>query len=194
MADGTTRAIQDVNVGDKVVSTDPATGQTKAEPVTALHINHDTDLTDVTVRDDGVDRTTHSPNISAAHNHVVSEAITLHTTKYHPFYDLTAARWVNAANLKPGDRLRTVNGSTETVVRVNNHTATRIMRDLTIGSIHTYYVIAGTTPVLVHNCNGAYDWAPGNRPGLDTEPQGALPLARQSGADKPSLRASTTTW
>ena len=27
------------------------------------------------------------------------------------------------------------------------------MRDLTVDRIHTYYVIAGTTPVLVHNCN-----------------------------------------
>jgi hypothetical protein len=27
------------------------------------------------------------------------------------------------------------------------------MRDLTVDNIHTYYVIAGTTPVLVHNVN-----------------------------------------
>jgi hypothetical protein len=26
------------------------------------------------------------------------------------------------------------------------------MRDLTVGTVHTYYVVAGTTPVLVHNC------------------------------------------
>jgi hypothetical protein len=49
------------------------------------------------------------------------------------------------------------------------------MRDLTVDTTHTYYVVAGDTPVLVHNCGGAYDWAPGNRPGLDTEPQGSLP-------------------
>jgi len=27
------------------------------------------------------------------------------------------------------------------------------MHDLTIDTTHTYYVIAGTTPVLVHNCD-----------------------------------------
>ena len=26
------------------------------------------------------------------------------------------------------------------------------MRDLTVNELHTYYVMAGTTPVLVHNC------------------------------------------
>jgi len=29
------------------------------------------------------------------------------------------------------------------------------MRNLTVADLHTYYVIAGTTPVLVHNCGDA---------------------------------------
>ncbi|MER5702788.1 hypothetical protein ABT023_12705 [Micromonospora sp. NPDC002296] len=29
------------------------------------------------------------------------------------------------------------------------------MRDLTVANVHTYYVIAGNTPVLVHNCGDA---------------------------------------
>lgn len=29
------------------------------------------------------------------------------------------------------------------------------MHDLTAAQLHTYYVLAGTTSVLVHNCNGA---------------------------------------
>ena len=29
------------------------------------------------------------------------------------------------------------------------------MRDLTVDNTHTYYVLAGGTPVLVHNCDGA---------------------------------------
>jgi hypothetical protein len=28
------------------------------------------------------------------------------------------------------------------------------MHDLTVAEIHTYYIVAGTTPVLVHNCGG----------------------------------------
>jgi hypothetical protein len=33
------------------------------------------------------------------------------------------------------------------------------MHDLTVATIHTYYVLAGNTPVLVHNCGGGYDAA-----------------------------------
>jgi hypothetical protein len=38
---------------------------------------------------------------------------------------------------------------------VKSYTGTKEMRDLTVADVHTYYVLAGTTPVLVHNCNGA---------------------------------------
>lgn len=36
MADGSTKPIKDVKVGDKVLATDPQTGETRAEPVVAL--------------------------------------------------------------------------------------------------------------------------------------------------------------
>jgi hypothetical protein len=36
MADGTTRPIEDIQVGQRVLATDPATGQTAARPVIAL--------------------------------------------------------------------------------------------------------------------------------------------------------------
>lgn len=36
---------------------------------------------------------------------------------------------------------------------VYNHLGSHDMRNLTIASIHTYYVIAGATPILVHNVN-----------------------------------------
>ena len=49
LADGTTRALKDLHVGDLVTTTDPETGTTRPEPITALHQNNDTDLTDVTL-------------------------------------------------------------------------------------------------------------------------------------------------
>ncbi|MCM4085215.1 hypothetical protein LXN57_47610, partial [Actinoplanes sp. TRM88002] len=33
----------------------------------------------------------------------------------------------------------------------HNFTGAKVMRDLTVDTTHTYYVLAGTTPVLVHN-------------------------------------------
>jgi hypothetical protein len=50
MADGTTRPIDAVNLGDEVVTTtNPQTGERSEQQVTLLHANRDTELTDVTV-------------------------------------------------------------------------------------------------------------------------------------------------
>jgi hypothetical protein len=38
LADGTTKPIKDIKIGDNVIATDPETGQTQAEPVTAVII------------------------------------------------------------------------------------------------------------------------------------------------------------
>src|SRR6266516_3262251 len=84
MADGTTKAIKDVHVGDRVLATDPATGATTVQTVTTLHINEDTDLDTVTVREaDG-------------------QVATLRTTQNHPIWDETSGAWVEAADLQPG--------------------------------------------------------------------------------------------
>jgi large repetitive protein len=45
MADGSTKPIKDITIGDKVKATDPATGKTDAKPVTKLYLNRDHDLT-----------------------------------------------------------------------------------------------------------------------------------------------------
>ncbi|WP_051367057.1 RHS repeat-associated core domain-containing protein [Hamadaea tsunoensis] len=132
MADGTTKPIGTVALGDAVLATDPVTGQTRAEKVTTLHENQDWDLTDL--------------DLVAA-----GRTETLHTTWTHPFWDVTAGAWVNAAELKAGHRLRTADGSTVTVAAVRNRIGSHAMRDLTVDGAHTYYVVTMAGPVLVHN-------------------------------------------
>jgi hypothetical protein len=44
-------------------------------------------------------------------------------------------------------------GELQYVTGVKNVAGAKVMRDLTVAEIHTYYVVAGNTPVLVHNCN-----------------------------------------
>lgn len=42
------------------------------------------------------------------------------------------------------------------------------VHNLTVGELHTYYVVAGATPVLVHNCNknqGVYIFDDKSKPG-----------------------------
>jgi hypothetical protein len=86
MADGTTKRIDQVGLGDQVRATDPETGETTSRTVSALHINVDTDLTDVTVTTPDCEQTT------------------LKTTNDHPFWDATDHRWVDAADLPTGHK------------------------------------------------------------------------------------------
>jgi RHS repeat-associated protein len=167
MADGTSKAIEDVGIGEEVLATDPDTGETDGKPVIALHLNLDTELTDVTVTvptdqasDDGAavvgegdgGRSTRGPTTS----------VTLHTTVHHPFWDDATQEWVNAGDLTPGEsHLRTPADATVTVTQTTNYTGTQRMHDLTVADIHTYYVVAGSTPVLVHNCGGGVSGHPG---------------------------------
>jgi hypothetical protein len=137
MADGSKRPISDVNAGDAVAATDPATGNLRSRVVTQLHRNVDKNLTDVTVK---------------RSNGAVA---TLKTTPNHPFWNDTDKSWTHASNLMAGTKLRTANGETTVVQGVHSYAGLKEMRDLTVADVHTYYVLAGETPVLVHNCDRA---------------------------------------
>jgi RHS repeat-associated protein len=139
MANGSTKPIKDVKVGDKVKATDPETGRVEVRAVTATHSNTDTYLTKLTVRTTKGGRT---------------ETAVLSTTENHPFWDETTDSWVDAGRLVPGTSvLRSADGRRQDVATVVNYFGRQNMRDLTVADIHTYYVLAGNTPVLVHNCN-----------------------------------------
>ncbi|WP_203914523.1 LamG-like jellyroll fold domain-containing protein [Rhizocola hellebori] len=150
MADGSVKAIGDIRIGDKVVATDPVTGETSAQPVTALHANLDDDLTNVTVGEGEGDRSTRGPT-----------AVTLETTDHHPFWDATTRTWTDAAQLTPGkSTVIGPDGRTLVVKAVAAIDGAKLMRDLTVATVHTYYVLAGQTPILVHNiCDNEPDKA-----------------------------------
>ena len=153
LADGSTQRIDQLAVGDEVIATDPATGQTNAEPVTQLHLNLDTDLTDVTVSTGPAKPAVRSEGDGDGSIRGPTDAV-IRTTSHHPFWDATTAAWVNAADLVPGiSTLLGPDGGIRYVVAVDSHAGSRSMRDLTVGTTHTYYVLAHDAPVLVHNCS-----------------------------------------
>ncbi|WP_328414289.1 HINT domain-containing protein [Micromonospora sp. NBC_00389] len=112
-----------------------------------------------------------------------STVTVLYTTQHHPFWDQTNQQWVDAANLTVGHQLRTTDGDTVTVTAVRNHTGAQNMRDLTVADIHTYYVIAGNTPVLVHNCDPVANKHPDELPIelMEADFQGIKPASAGSG-------------
>ncbi|QIY96386.2 LamG-like jellyroll fold domain-containing protein [Streptomyces sp. S1D4-11] len=102
-----------------------------------------------------------SNTASAQHTKVVlgaedAQVAHLTTTFHHPFYDETQSAFVDAKDLHTGDVLQTPTGTAE-VTGVRLYHANTTTYDLTIGTLHTYYVLAGDAPVLVHNCQGGVD-------------------------------------
>jgi hypothetical protein len=165
MANGSLKPISQVKVGDKVLATDPMTGKTTPRRVTKAHVNRDTDLTDVTVTVVGkrpLAEPARAKRVSGprmaltglAASAVLAAGTTtvLYTTDHHPFWDQTVKVWVDAADLTVGHELRTADGTLAVVTAVRSYTGARTMHDLTVDTAHTYQVVAGTTPVLVHNC------------------------------------------
>ncbi|MGW0345911.1 RHS repeat-associated core domain-containing protein [Streptomyces anthocyanicus] len=143
LTDGNTKPIEDVEVGDKVVATDPETGQTSAHEVTnTIVTRHDKDFVRVTVSGPG----SNEPQDS------------LTATITHPFWVPSEEKWVDAGDLRPGMDLRTPNGRTVKIKSVDSFVTQQVTYDLTVGGVHTYYVLAGETPVLVHNSN-CTNWA-----------------------------------
>ncbi|GAT85227.1 hypothetical protein STXM2123_5928 [Streptomyces sp. F-3] len=75
------------------------------------------------------------------------------STTTHPFWSDSERAWIEAGDLKPGMRLHTANGEAVELTAIHAFDKRQRTHDLTVENIHTYYVLAGQTPVLVHNSN-----------------------------------------
>ncbi len=170
LADGTKKPIRDVKVGNKVLATDPQTGETAARPVTKL-IVHSGNHTMVDVR--------------------LADGTTITATDRHPFWDATTGEFTYALDLRPGDKVRESDGTLLAVAGTRIYDADVTAYNLTVDGIHTYY--AGATPVLVHNsCFSAADALgdPGSLEGL--APSQIDDLARNAGYEIKAGSASAT--
>jgi len=126
MADGSKKLIKDISVGDKILATDPETGEQAAKTVEHVWIHNDTVL-DLVV--DG-------------------EVIT--TTEDHPFWSVTDRRFERADELAAGEKVLGADGREITVSGLKVGTAHDARAyNLTVDGIHTYHV--GQAEILVHN-------------------------------------------
>ncbi|MCP3805475.1 polymorphic toxin-type HINT domain-containing protein [Allokutzneria sp. A3M-2-11 16] len=140
MANGSRKPIEEVKLGDQVLSTDPVTGETGARAVVATIIGSGTkQLVELTVGS--------GPAIS-----------TVTATAGHPFWNAKTSQWEDAGQLVPGDALLTPSKEFVPVTAVRSASEYRQVFNLTVEGMHTYYVFTGEMPLLNHNCE---------RPGMD---------------------------
>ena len=128
LANGSTKEISRLKIGDRVLAADPEKGRRGSRKITHV-IVHDDELVSLTIN---------------------GKKVT--TTRSHPFWNESAHRWQPAGELSDGTKLLTPAGSNATVDNLDV-TGAYLGRayNLTVSDIHTYYVLAGKTPVLVHN-------------------------------------------
>ncbi|GIM87193.1 type IV secretion protein Rhs [Salinispora arenicola] len=139
MADGSTKPIEDVKVGDLVIATDPETSTTEARLVTHIIVG------------DGVKQLVQIAAKEDAHN--VGSIV---ATDEHPFYSPGKGTWTDAEDLRAGDPLLTSGSEHIYIASTRSWSEHQKVYNLTVDGLHTYYVIAGNTPVLVHNTNGCF--------------------------------------
>ncbi|WP_234320997.1 polymorphic toxin-type HINT domain-containing protein [Streptomyces katrae] len=133
MADGSEKKIEDIQVGDEVLATDPRSGETGAQKVTDL------------IRTEGLKELN---SLSVASSSGVDELV---ATREHPFWSPSEKAWVIAGDLKPGATLLTDAG--ELVHVVGNRAYTQYVKtyNFTVANLHTYHVKVGSAWILVHN-------------------------------------------
>ncbi|MGC0385604.1 polymorphic toxin-type HINT domain-containing protein [Streptomyces sp. SAI-129] len=142
MADGSTKPIEKVKTGDKVIATDPKTGRTSVQTATATIVGKGTKhLVKVTL------------SLHNESDRPGTKTTTVTATAGHPFWVPSLREWIDAGELKPGQWLQTSTGTWVQVSAVEAWTAKKAtVHNLTVTDAHTYYALAGGTPVLVHNC------------------------------------------
>ncbi|MFI6285084.1 polymorphic toxin-type HINT domain-containing protein [Streptomyces sp. NPDC051018] len=138
MADGKTKPIEEIEIGDKVLATNPQTGKTTVKEVTDTILSQgNKNLVKITLKKE---KTPKVASVTATDN--------------HPFWVPELRKWIDATDLQPGQWLRTSSGTHIQITAVKRWPQNATVHNLTVADIHTYYVLAGATPVLVHNSNG----------------------------------------
>mgnify|MGYP002624665295 CR=1 FL=1 len=77
----------------------------------------------------------------------------LTATDNHPFWVVNVGAWIDARDLQVGDIVLADDGQQLTIDNVKPYSlADQVVHNLTVDDLHTYYVVAGSESVLVHNC------------------------------------------
>ncbi|MGW1785605.1 polymorphic toxin-type HINT domain-containing protein [Streptomyces sp. NPDC002143] len=172
LANGKTKSIEKVKLGDKITATDPKTGATTVREVVGTIVTEDDKhFVDLTIKSGS------------------GKAEALVSTTTHPFWVDSEKAWIEAGDLRPGMRLHTADGESVELTAVSVFDKRQRTHDLTVADVHTYYVFAGGDPLLVHNCGGTatvnWDDDMGHAT-IKVEPDGGgRPLTTEQAIDAP---------
>ncbi|MEY9212458.1 hypothetical protein NI17_005535 [Thermobifida halotolerans] len=157
MADGTSKPIEKVKTGDQVLATDPEIGEQGPRTVLATIVGTGAKtLVEITV-----DATTEKPAAGDSDREgtpgPTAVGDTVIATDGHPFWVPELGQWVAAIDLTPGMWLQTSAGTWVQITAIQTWTQAATVHNLTVQGTHTYHVLAGTAPLLSHNCGGIGD-------------------------------------
>ncbi|MCA2216956.1 hypothetical protein LDL48_29500 [Wangella sp. NEAU-J3] len=138
LASGRLVPIEEVEKGTEVAATEPTVGGTVDKPVAGTRSADGVKrIIDVGIDDDGDPDT--APKIVSA-------------TESHPFWVPGLNTWIPASGLAVGLPLLSADGTRTHVATIAERTVATRVHNLSITGIPTYYVMAGSASVLVHNC------------------------------------------
>lgn len=126
--------IEDIQIGDLVLSEDDKTGEQAYKPVTNRFINPDKTTLSITIE------------------RVDGQRETFTVTDNHPY--MTTNGWVEAGDLKANMEVELANQETATIVAIASSAEKVDTFNIEVADFHTYFV--GDSQVLVHNCNITY--------------------------------------
>ena len=133
MADGTSKAIEDVAVGDEVRAADPETDEVVSRRVLDTYVTPD-----------------------VATYAVETSGGTVVSTAEHPFW-VDGKGWVPVRALLPGDKLVDADGVRVELASVTATGETATVHNFHVEGLHSYHVRAGDGWVRVHNdCSPTY--------------------------------------
>jgi hypothetical protein len=135
----TTKRIVDIEVGEEVVAKDPESGEVTTKRVANVFRKVSDHLRILQVR-----------------NPLTNEVQTIETTDDHPFWVPARREWIDAKDLKLGDRLDDVDGGTAILESTSRelHPEGIPVFNFEVEDFHTYFVRAHGSrgpPVLTHN-------------------------------------------
>jgi hypothetical protein len=134
LADGSTKPIEQVHDGDAVLTTNPEIGKVEQHQVVGTDIRGDEpQRTELTVSSDG-------------------KSGTVVATDWHPVWVEEDGAWIAIADVQVGEHLHSPDGHPVVVTAVRHFVQTSSVHDLTVDSVHDFYVATEASSLLVHNC------------------------------------------